>query len=190
MPAKKPDARMEQAFAALLHEDDAKALSALTLIHQKGDAKAIFPLLHAWVKTTDHNRRQRIEALLYEVKAEGAAAELARALDEPELRAARKTIIAAFWNAGLDAGPYTEKLIACAVEGDAEECFECLTVLENQEVLPEKAVLRGIKEVGKAIAANTDAYKGTMLGSLLVELKARVGKEDAPAAGAQGDLFN
>ncbi|MFT3885482.1 MAG: hypothetical protein QM724_08650 [Flavobacteriales bacterium] len=186
---KKTDQRLEQAFAALLHDDDAKALSALTTIQQRGDAKAIFPLLQAWVSTPDHGRRQRIEALLYEVKAEGAAGELVRALDEPELRSARKLIIATFWNAGLDAGPHTEKLIACAIEGDAEECFECLTVLENQEVLPEKAVLRGIKEVGTAIAANTDAYKGTMLGSLLVELKARVGKDDAPSA-MQGDLFS
>ena len=85
-------------------------------------------------------------------------------------------MISTFWNAGLDAGPYTEKLIACAIEGDAEECFECLTVLENQEFLPEKAVQRGIKELSAAIAANTDEQKGVMLGTLLVELKARVGK--------------
>lgn len=63
------------------------------------------------------------------------------------------------------------------MEGTAEECFECLTVLENQEVLPEKAVLQGIKLVNAAIASNTDEYKGVMLGSLLVELKARVGKD-------------
>jgi len=50
-------------------------------------------------------------------------------------------------------------------------------VLENQEVLPEKAVLQGIKLVNAAIASNTDEYKGVMLGSLLVELKARVGKD-------------
>ena len=89
----------------------------------------------------------------------------------------RRTVLATFWNAGLDAAPHTEKLIACAVEGTAEECFESLTVLENQEVLPEKAVLKGIRTVSDAIAANTDDYKGAMLGSLLVELKARVGRD-------------
>ena len=38
-------------------------------------------------------------------------------------------------------------------------------------------MLRGIKAVSGAIATNTDDYKGAMLGSLLVELKARVGKD-------------
>lgn len=168
---------MDQAFAALLSDDDAKVLGALAYVQDRGDARAIFPLLQALVRTTDHQRQQRIHALLYEVKVTGAAEELVRALDEPALRPVRQTILATFWNAGLDAGPYTEKLIACAVEGTAAECFECLTVLENQEVLPERAVLKGIQHVNAAIARNTDDYKGAMLGSLLVELKARVGKE-------------
>jgi hypothetical protein len=168
---------MDPVFAALLSDDDAQVLGALTRIEEQGDARAIFPLLQALVKTNDHHRQQRIRALLYEVKAKDAAAELARALDEPALRNVRKTVIATFWNAGLDASPYTDRLIACAVEGDAEECFECLTVLENQEVLSETAVLRGIRELSAAITKNTDDYKGAMLGSLLVELKARVGKD-------------
>ncbi len=168
---------MDQAFAALLSDDDAKVLAGLAYVQERGDARAIFPLLHALVRANDHAKRQRILALLNEVKAKDAAAELARALDDPALRSARKTVIATFWNAGLDASPYTDRLIACAVEGDAEECFECLTVLENQEVLSETAVLRGIKQVSTAIATNTDDYKGAMLGSLLVELKARAGKD-------------
>lgn len=168
---------LDQAFAALLSDDDAKVLGAIAYVQERGDARAIFPLLHALAKTNDHQRQQKIHELLYEVKVKDAAAELARALDEPALRSVRKTVIATFWNAGLDAAPHTDKLIACAVEGTAEECFECLTVLENQEVLSENAVLRGIKEVSAAIAGNTDDYKGAMLGSLLVELKARVGKD-------------
>lgn len=182
-------AKLEQAFAALLSPDDAKALEALDQINAQGNATAIFPLLDALTRTTDHTRTQRIRDLLFTTKAEGAAAELVRALDEAAFAGVRSTIIASFWNAGLDAGPHTERLIRAAVEGTAEECFECLTVLENQELLPEKAVLKGIKEVSKAIAANTDEYRGAMLGSLLVELKARVGKDDAPAGSVQGDLF-
>lgn len=168
---------MDQAFAALLSDDDRKILGALAYVQERGDARAILPLLHALAKTKDHTHEQKIKALLYEVKVKDAVAELVRALDEPALRGVRKTIIATFWNAGLDASAHTEKLIACAIEGDAEECFECLTVLENQETLPEKAVLRGIKDVSAAIAKNTDDYKGAMLGSLLVELKARVGRD-------------
>lgn len=168
--------RMDQAFAALLSDDDAKVLGALVLVQEQGDARAIMPLLHALARTDDQHRQQRILGLLNEVKVKDAATELVKALNEPALRSVRRHVIAAFWNAGLDAAPYCEKLITCAVEGTAEECFECLTVIENQELLPEKDVLRGIKAVSKAIAENTDDYRGVILGSLLVELKARVGK--------------
>lgn len=168
---------MDQAFAALLSDDDRKVLGALAYVQERGDARAILPLLHALARTNDHHRQQKIHDLLFEVKVKDAAETLVSALDEPALRGVRKTVIATFWNAGLDASPHIDKLIACAIEGTAEECFECLTVIENQELLPEKAVLRGIKDVSSAIALNTDDYKGAMLGSLLVELKARVGKD-------------
>lgn len=187
MPEKK-DPKLDKAFAALLSDDDAKALEALATIQERGDARAIFPLLEALTKTTDHARQQRIHGMLFEVKAKDAAAELARALEEPSLRTVRKTAIAAFWNAGLDARPYTAQLIQAAIAGDAEEAFEVLTVIENQELLNEKDVLRAIKAVSAGIAQNTDEYKGAMLGSLLVELKARVGK-DEPSSGQQ-DLFS
>lgn len=176
MAGKKQDL-LDHAFAALLSDDDAKVLAAIAYVQERGDARAIMPLLHALARTCDQHRQQKIHELLYQVKVKDAAAELVKALDEPELRGVRQTVIATFWNAGLDAAPHTEKLVASAVEGTAEECFECLTVLENQEVLPEKAVLQGIKLVNAAIASNTDEYKGVMLGSLLVELKARVGKD-------------
>lgn len=174
--ALKKNERLEQAFAALLHEDDAQVLEALARIDREGDARAILPLLRALVGTNDEDRRKHFRAMLFQVKAEGAGEQLSAALGIPELRSERKTILAAFWNAGVDASPYTEQILAVAVEGDAEEIFECLTVLENQETLPEKPVLKGIRALGKAIADNTDEYRGAMLGSLLVELQARVGR--------------
>ncbi len=175
--AEKKENLMDKAFAALLSDDDAQVLGALAYVQERGDARAIFPLLHALVKTEDPQRQRRIHDLLYEVKVKDAAAELSRALEEPALRSVRRTVIATFWNAGLDAAPYTDQLIRCAIEGSAEECFESLTVIENQETLGEAAVLKGIKQVSAAIAVNTDDYKGAMLGSLLVELKARVGRD-------------
>lgn len=44
---------MDKAFAALLSEDDAKALDALAVIHEMGDANSIFPLLHALAATDE-----------------------------------------------------------------------------------------------------------------------------------------
>ncbi len=168
---------MDKAFTALLNEDDAKALEALAVIHEKGDASSILPLLNALAKTDDHARQRRIEGLLFEVKVKDAAAELAKALDVPELLDVRKTAIAAFWNAGLDAAPYLERLVQLAVEGDAEETFEVLTVIENQEFLPEKPARLALNHVKKAAAREADAYKQALLADLENHLKERLGVE-------------
>ena len=166
---------MDKAFAALLSEDDAKALDALAVIHEKGDANAILPLLHALAGTSDPARQRRIQGLLYEVKVKEAAAELGRALEVPELLDVRKTVIAAFWNAGLDAGPYTELLVQIAAEGDAQETFEVLTVIENQELLPEKAARLGLSHLKKAVAKEQDGYKKALLEDLRAVLEDRLG---------------
>ena len=175
----KKQTTLDKAFAALLSDDDAKALEAIATIHEKGDANTIFPLLHALARTEDHARQRRIQGLLYEVKVKDAAAELARALDEPTLLAVRKTVIAAFWNAGLDAQPYVERLIELAVDGDANETFEVLTVIENQDLLPEKLARHGLARLKKAVAAEKDEYKKTLLEELKAHLEHRLGKKTA-----------
>lgn len=168
---------IDKAFAALLSDDDAKALEALAVIHEKGDVASIFPLLQALATTDDPARQRRIQSLLYQVKVKDAAAEFARALDMPELLPVRKTVISAFWNAGLDTQPYTERLLQVAVEGDAEEAFEVLTVLENQELLPEKAARLGLSLVKKAAASEQDAYKKAIMIDLQQHLEGRLGVE-------------
>lgn len=166
---------MDKAFAALLSEDDAKALDALAVIHEMGDANSIFPLLHALAATDEPARQRRIQALLFQVKVKDAAAELGRALEVPELLDVRKTVIAAFWNAGLDAGPYTERLIQIATEGDAHETFEVLTVIENQELLPEKEARLGLAGLKKAVVVEPDEYKKALLEDLRAVLEDRLG---------------
>ena len=168
---------MDKTFEALLSADDARILKALATVDERGDARSIMPLLNALAKTSEQKVQQRITEMLYQVKVSGAVEELMKALQDPALRSVRRTILATFWNAGLDVRDQVDALVAVAVEGDAEECFECLTVLENNEFLNDKGVLAGIKRLNTAIASNTDEYKGILLGSLLVELKARVGKD-------------
>lgn len=166
---------LDKAFASLLSADDAEALEALALIHEKGDASSILPLLQALAQTDNHARQRRIEGLLFEVKVKDAAAELAKALEVPELLDVRKTAIAAFWNAGLDAAPYVERLVQIAIEGDAEEAFEVFTVVENQELLPEKASRLALSRLKKALDQEADTYKKTVLEDLKEHLEHRLG---------------
>jgi len=167
--------RMDLAFAALLSADDAQALTAITRIEQEGDAQAIRPLLNALAQTTSPAVEQRICNLLYQVKAANAVGELLAALDEPTLLGVRRTVLATFWNAGLDVRDHLDRFITLAIEGDAQECFECLTVVENQEIWPEKACRLAMARVRKAAETESDAYKGAMLSDLADQLGYRLG---------------
>jgi hypothetical protein len=169
--------RMDLAFAALLSDDDAQVLEALTRIGQEGDAKAIHPLLMSLARARDPRVQQRITSMLYQVKAPGASEELFNALDDAALLDVRTTILATFWNAGIDVRDHLEKFITLAIEGDADETFECLTIIENQEIWPEKAARLGLGQVRKAAELEKDDYKASMLRDLQAVLEDRLGVE-------------
>lgn len=167
--------RMDLAFAALLSDDDQAALSALTRIEQQGDARAIVPLLQALAKKPAAAIEQRITSLLFQVKAADAVPVLIAALDDSALRGVRRTILATFWNAGLDCRKHLPRIVEAAIEGDAEECFECLTIIENQEVWPEKAARLGAKRLSAAAGEEQDGYKRVMLEDAAKALEGRLG---------------
>ncbi|MFZ1330967.1 MAG: hypothetical protein WAR83_02195 [Flavobacteriales bacterium] len=169
--------RMDLAFAALLSDDDVQVLTALTRIEEEGDARAIKPLLHALGRTTDTKVQNRITSLLFQVKAKDATDELFAALEDPTLLDVRQTILAAFWNAGLDVRDHLDRFVEMAISGDAGECFECLTVIENQEIWPEKDARLALKKVSNAAKSEPDAYKKAMLEDLVNALEYRLGVE-------------
>lgn len=167
---------MEPVFAALLSADDAKVLGALAAVEARGDARAIRPLLHALAGARDQGVRQRITAMLNQVKVPDAARELIAALDEPSLAGVRTAVLSALWNAGLDVRDHLEVLVGVAINGTAEECFECLTVVENQELWPERAARTSSTRLRNAAAAEPDPYKATLLNDLRAVLDERLGR--------------
>ena len=167
---------LEPALAALLSADDAKVLAALATVEAQGDARAIRPMLHALASTKDARVRQRITALLNEVKVPDAARELLAALEEPALEAVRPDVLAAIWNAGLDVRDHLEVLVGVAIAGTANECLECLNVVEQQELWPERAARTSVTRLRNAAALEGDAYKATLLGDLRAVLEDRLGR--------------
>ncbi|MCB9169496.1 MAG: HEAT repeat domain-containing protein [Flavobacteriales bacterium] len=173
MPTK---VKMDEVFARLLSTDDRVVLDALTIIQAQGDARAIPPMLHVLAGDPDHKVRQKIEAMLYEIKVPEAVPALIEALGDPGLRSIRRTVIAAFWNAGLDVREHLELLVSCAIEGDAAECLECHTVITDQEVWPEKDARRAMHAVLEAVKTETDSYKASLLRDIADALAHRPGE--------------
>lgn len=166
--------RMDLAFASLLSKDDEEVLSALTRIGQEGDARAIRPLLEALANSESGMVRQRITAMLYEVKAPQADVALFEALGEPALKHVRPVVLSTFWNAGIDVKGRLGTFVDIALEGDVTECFECLTVIENQEVWGADEISAALQRLEGATGAAMDPHKATMLGDLQAILRQRM----------------
>jgi len=167
--------KLDLAFAALLSEDDAQILTALTRIEDQGDARAIKPLLVALTASGSAVVQQRITSMLFQIKVADAVPELLAALDDKNLYTVRTTVLATFWNAGLDVHNHLKRFVDLAIAGTADECFECLTVIENQEIWPEKATRTASTRVKKAAGQEGDAYKRAMLHDLARVLDERLG---------------
>lgn len=170
--------RMDLTFASLLSKDDEEALSAITRIGKEGDARAIRPLLSALALSESTAVRQRITTLLYEVKAPKAGEALLAALDDPELAKVRGTVLSTFWNAGIDVRDHLGLFVDIALKGTAAESFECLTVIENQEIWPEKEARRALERLRTAVSTESDPYKKSVLGDLVGALSYRLGLDE------------
>ncbi len=169
--------RLELAYTALLGGDEQAAMHALERIEQHGDASAIAHLLKALAANPSAAVAQRITSLLNQVKASGALPALMAAVDDPRLRPVRSNVLAALWNAGLDCRDQLERLVDIAIEGDAQECFECLTIIEHQEVWPEKAARRAMNRLRDAAASEYSEQKRAMLNGAWESLRSRFSSE-------------
>jgi hypothetical protein len=171
--------RSELAIAALGSGDDEQVMAALERIGAHGDSKAIKPLLHAWVITGSQEVRARITNLLHQVKAADSLAALMEALNDEDLLEARDLILSSIWSAGLDARDHLELFVELGISGTDATLFECLTIVENQEVWPEKAARTCHKRVTKALEAILHPYRAALLGSMRDALADRLGTEAA-----------
>lgn len=167
--------RLDLAHAALAGDDETAILEALDRIEADGDARSIKPLLRTLASTGHEAVRRRISGLINTVKAPNAVPELIAALDDPELLSSRRDIITAVWSAGLDVRDHLDRFVDLAVEGDMQQCLDCLSVIENQEVWPDKAARLGVARVRKAAASEPDQMKASLLVSIALELEDRLG---------------
>jgi HEAT repeat protein len=166
---------LDLAFATLRGADEVAILGALDRIEERGDAAAVRPLLEALVRTEHDRVRQRIIGMLQQVKAPNAAAALLAALEDDAMGPVRGVILSSIWNAGLDVRDHLDRFIHHAEQGDALIAFECLTILENQEIWPEKAVRRAIAHLEGIGPALPGDHRGVILTDILTHLRERVG---------------
>jgi hypothetical protein len=178
----------ELAYAALQSSDVDELKAALERIADQGDAKAIRPLLTVLMRPLDTEVHDRVRELLFQVKAKGAVPELMAALEEPAFHPVRHTILAIVWNAGLDVREHLGLILSIGLSGDAELLFECLTVVENQEIWPERDARTALRTVQKAMHDGMDPYKAHLVKALSTALEYRLGHDVTEDNGNDGML--
>ncbi|MCB0794916.1 MAG: hypothetical protein KDB88_09275 [Flavobacteriales bacterium] len=166
---------MNAVLAQLQSADERLVKDALATIRTQGDARAIRPLIELYCSAEDEDVKRQITAMLYQVKVKGAVEELMGSLEDPRLTDSRALVLATLWNAGLDARDHLGEIITCALEGHSDVCFEALTVVEHQELWPDRAVRTAALRVEKALPLETDPYKRDLLNDLVGLLRERIG---------------
>jgi hypothetical protein len=167
--------RSELALAALASGDEEQVIEALTRIGTHGDAKAIPPLLHAWIAHPTGDVRDHITRLLHQVKATDSLKAFLAALDDEAMLPARDLILSSIWSAGLDARDHLDRIVDLAITGSDTTLFECLTIVENQEIWPEQAVRQNRKRLAKELNGKASPYREALLRSMHDALAERLG---------------
>ena len=131
-------------------------LDAVDAIAKKGDIGLVRPLLDTLQQNSSERVASLIQSTLADVKDERLGDELYVALNDNSLREVRKNILSVIWNAGVPVTGRLEQLVNYSIEGDFQEQFEVLTILENtSSELEEEEILNSLISMREYIQLNT-----------------------------------
>lgn len=143
--AQKKDNIIQLVRADLQSSDLDKVLNALENVRSVGKAELVPDLIHL---LTHEQEAIQLEAerIICSLKDTASIPYLIDALDDPRYTNVRFKLISAFWQAGLDASPYLNKMIQIAANGSFLDCMECYSVVTNiePEDLPHDQVMESI----------------------------------------------
>ncbi len=129
--AKKTTARIQKWTKDLSSPIEEVIFSTIDAIAEKGDIRLVKPLLLCAKEHGPGQVRAKIENMLSDVKDKRLGDELFSALADEAFSTIRPTILALLWNASVPLTGNLEQLVKLSCEGEFEEQFEVVTVLEN-----------------------------------------------------------
>lgn len=140
MTEKKISKVYEQLLSDLNSSDSKKQIGALKKVRSKGKPSIVPVLFRLYEKSSNEKIKTEIVHILSELKSTETTEFLINELAS-DRESTRILALSSIWNAGLDASEYLDELVQCGVNGTFMECFEVLTIFENQETLPEEEVI-------------------------------------------------
>lgn len=147
----------------LFSSNTENVLSAIKKLDDSGN-KDYLPLLFQLLSSnTETQISEAICKLLGRVKDKNTIPVFISALENEKYKNARKEIVSACWQNGLDFSDYIEKFIDLIIAEDWEIAFEAFTVVDNLNNTPSDDTLKDINIKISAALDNNDKQKTYLL---------------------------
>lgn len=129
--------KQESIYLDLLSADQKKVDKALADVMQYGNENAILPLIHVLKSNEEEGVQQKVIEILNQLKVKNAADVLIEEAQQSENETIKTQLLSAVWNSGSDASNQVETLVNMAINDSYLVCFECLTIIETIESIPD-----------------------------------------------------
>lgn len=140
----------------LTHPNNQKVKAALEAAKEKGDASWVRPLLDAFAGRAEDALREEMRTMLGSMKVSAAEQTFLDALVDPQLNHIKADVLGFLWSSGFTCDGCLSRVAEVACEGDFQQAFEGVTLLEQVEtVTDEKDLLEAQVVVGESIQAES-----------------------------------
>ncbi len=127
-------------LANLSSGNEEKILNAIQELRNSGSSVYIPVLAELLLNPGFGEVRKSIISLLGDLKDKDSIPALIGAIEDQNLLAIRKELIAACWQNGLDYSSYLSLWVTLVIENDMDIAFETFTVIENLDILPHEEI--------------------------------------------------
>jgi hypothetical protein len=155
---------MEEMKRDLFSGNDAVVMKALHKCREDGNASMVEPLIALNLSSKSQLIVEETTDMLNNLKVSGTEDAFVNALLNPEWREHRARILSFMWNSGLQPVESMDVITNVAIEGNFEETFECITLLENMEdLIPEEQLLESLTNLREYLNENSGGDRRAML---------------------------
>lgn len=139
---KKKKSKNAAAIADLKSANAEKITAAIKSFHTTGDAEIVIPIIELWGNNPSVDIEKQIKELIQSLKDSSTVEPLMEAYRNPQFNGLKRKMTTAFWNSKLDFSSYVSDFVLFAIEGDFQDAFEALTLIEQFETgLSESSIM-------------------------------------------------
>ena len=182
MTTKRRDKFNEEIRSNLFSSDESVALKAIHRCRDEGNATLVEPLIAFYASDADVSLKKEVAALLSTLKVSKVEDYFLDGLKDPAMKHIRKDLIMFMWNSDIRPVDRLVDITAVALDGNFEETFECLTLIENfEDPVPEEVLIENIAMIRQHDVSNFSIEHKGLIHSYLNVLESMRVQDDLDA---------